>query len=58
MFGLSEISWLQFLTFSIGSVLAYNAAIFLYFKFLAGMSDDESNDYVEGKFADDDLSND
>lgn len=57
MFGLSEISWLQFLTVSIGLVLVYNAAVFLYFKFKAGSSDAESNDYVEGKFADDDLSN-
>lgn len=50
MFGLSDISWLRFLAFSIGLILVYNAAVFVYFKFLDKGGDGLRDNHVEEKF--------
>lgn len=50
MFGLSDISWLRFLAFSIGLILVYNAAVFVYFKFLDKGDDGSRDNHVEEKF--------
>ncbi len=50
MFGLSEISWLQFLAFATVLLACYNLGVFVYFKFLKRDANADS-DYLQSKFA-------